>query len=96
MLTIGSSLGNGWTVTKHLEKEPHATGGNFSLNYFVSRGSEQAFVKVFDVMLAARGGPDPMRQIEAATKAFNFERDILAKCKVSVRQNAPRLRDPIA
>ncbi|MCU0865728.1 MAG: protein kinase [Planctomycetes bacterium] len=42
----------------------------------------QGFLKVFDVMRAA-GGPDALRQIQSATAAFNFERDLLEKCKKS-------------
>jgi serine/threonine protein kinase len=80
MLAIGSTVGSGWVVTRHLAREPHATGGNFSEGYLAERSAQKGFVKVFDVMRAA-GGPDPLRQIEAATKAFNFERDLLAKCK---------------
>jgi serine/threonine protein kinase len=83
MLAIGTTVGLGWTVTKVLPAEPHATGGNFSTGYLVERSGAQGFLKLFDVMRAATGGPDMLRQIQAAAAAFNFERDLLDKCKKS-------------
>lgn len=81
VLEIGSVLGSGWVITHALDRAPHATGGNFSSGYLVQRQDERAFAKVFDVMKAIRGGPDPMRAMEAALTAFNFERDLLDRCR---------------
>jgi serine/threonine protein kinase len=82
-LTKGTTVGQGWVVIQELDPAAHATGGNFSKGFLVERNGQRAFMKVFDVMAAAGGGPDPMRQIQAATSAFNFERDLLGKCKVN-------------
>jgi serine/threonine protein kinase len=80
-LLLGVELQGGWTVVEKLEPPKGATGGNFSTGYIVqSTGGNKAFLKAIDFSRALRS-PDPARALQALTAAFNFERDVLAKCK---------------
>ena len=80
-LLVGRTLNNGWTVDTSIVRPPSATGGTFSASYFVSRKGQRAFLKAMDYT-AALGAPDPARALAAMTAAYNFERDLLEKCKV--------------
>jgi eukaryotic-like serine/threonine-protein kinase len=80
-LLLGVQLPGGWTVVERLQPPNGATGGNFSTGYIVqSTGGDRAFLKAIDFSRALRS-PDPARALQALTAAFNFERDVLAKCK---------------
>lgn len=77
----GRDLPNGWTVVEHVNKKPGATGGHFSIGYKVRHSSGRiAFLKAIDFSRAF-ASPDPPRELEELTATFNFERDLLAKCK---------------
>lgn len=57
-----------------------ATGGRFSECYLVqSEDGTRAFLKALDYSAALKS-PDPARVLQAMTEAYNFERDLLAKC----------------
>lgn len=78
---LGLTLEGGWKVVSPLTKHKGGTGGNFSVGYIVENGDgKKAFLKALDYSKALRA-PDPARALEALTKAFNFERDVLNKCR---------------
>jgi eukaryotic-like serine/threonine-protein kinase len=77
---LGLTLPGGWKVTKKLAKPPGATGGNFSVGYIVQRNGGEAFLKAIDYSRALRAQDVP-RALQALTEAFNFERDLLEKCR---------------
>ena len=76
----GLKLEGGWTVGLMLEPGSDATGGNFSCCYHVTneRGTA-AFLKALDFSMALRA-PDPAKALQSLTEAYNFERDLLARC----------------
>ncbi len=77
----GRDLPNGWKVGKLIERPETATGGHFSTSYIVrSETGEEAFLKAMDYTKALES-PDPARALQLMTAAYNFERDILEKCK---------------
>ena len=76
----GLELSDGWVVTEKISKHIGATGGSFSCGYKVKKGNNTAFLKALDFSEAFRH-PDPARKLQELTEAFNFERDILIKCK---------------
>jgi serine/threonine protein kinase len=77
----GMDLPNGWKVLGHVRKKPGATGGYFSVGYKVRHESgREAFLKALDFSRAL-GSRDPARELQELTETFNFERDLLAKCK---------------
>jgi serine/threonine protein kinase len=77
----GTTLANGWKVEKLLARSPKSTGGFFSVGYVVRDSDNRVgFLKAFD-LASAFGEPDLMRALEALTTAFNFERDLLQKCR---------------
>ena len=78
---VGRELPNGWKVEKLVSRPTTATGGRFSTSYIVRSGNgESAFLKAMDYTKALES-PDPARELQAMTTAYNFERDLLEKCK---------------
>ena len=78
----GYDLGNGWKVIEKLHKGPFSTGGRFSVGYKVEKSGSQAYLKALDFSAASQA-PGPARALQAMTEAFNFERDLLDKCKTN-------------
>ena len=77
----GKELAKGWKVLKKITRKPISTGGKFSVGYrVVSEEGREAFLKALDFS-AATQDPDPARTLQAMTEAYNFERDLLDKCK---------------
>jgi serine/threonine protein kinase len=73
------SLPGGWQVLERVQKLPSQTGAIFSVGYIVTHESgAKAFLKALDYDRALRA-PDPARALEGLTKAYNFERDLLAR-----------------
>ena len=78
---VGKELPNGWKVIESVNRSEHATGGRFSISYIVqSVDGDKAFLKAMDYRKALES-PDPARALQHMTAAYNFERDILEKCK---------------
>ncbi len=78
---VGRKLPNGWMVEELIERSENATGGHFSSSYIVrSDVGREAFLKAMDYRKALESG-DPAEALEAMTAAYNFERDILKKCR---------------
>lgn len=77
----GKSLPNGWAVLAPVEKKPGATGGFFSIGYRVRHDDgREAFLKAINFATAFASG-DPARELQRLTETFNFERDLLEKCR---------------
>lgn len=77
----GQKLPNGWTVLTQVNKKPGATGGFFSIGYKVRHeNGNEAFLKAIDFSDAFRS-QDPARELQPLVETFNFERDLLEKCK---------------
>lgn len=80
-LLEGEVLDGGWEVVEELEPPPQATGGRFSVGYLVeSEDGRNGYLKALDFSEAFQAA-DPARQIELVTERFNFERDVLEKCR---------------
>lgn len=80
-LLLGRTVENGWHVVEEFKKAPGATGGNFSHCYLVEHpDGRRAFLKALDFS-AAGMSLDPARTLQALTEAFNFERDLLERCR---------------
>lgn len=78
---LGKDLANGWTVTEKLVAAPNSTGGHFSTAYRVrSSTGKLAFLKAMDYSRAL-ADPDPAMELQILTTAYNFERDLLKKCR---------------
>lgn len=81
---LGLKLPDDWQVIEKLKAPPGATGGNFSVGYTVEKNHRKAFLKALDYSRALRS-PDPARALQALTEAYNFERDILGRCRAMSR-----------
>ena len=78
---VGTILANGWIVDQSIVRPPTATGGTFSASYIVrTNDGRKAFLKAMDYTTALESS-DPARALQAMTSAYNFERDVLEKCK---------------
>lgn len=77
-LLTGRALPGGWRVVAPLIG---STGGNFSEGYLVEGPDGiKGFLKALDYSRAFKA-PDVSRAMEAMTTAYNFERDLLTKCR---------------
>lgn len=77
----GMTLEGGWVVGKMIELPPNGTGGNFSCGYQVqNKDGTKAFLKALDYSRALSAS-DPARELQLMTEAYNFERDMLERCR---------------
>ena len=80
---LGQRLSDKWTVIESIQRLPGDTGGSFSASYVVrSDNGDHAFLKAMDYTEALRS-KDPARALQKLTEVYNFERDILEKCRSS-------------
>jgi serine/threonine protein kinase len=80
-MLLGVTLDGGWLVTQRVVPASNGTGGNFSEGYLVENADgRKAFLKALDYSRALLA-PDPARALQAITETFNFERDLLNRCK---------------
>jgi serine/threonine protein kinase len=77
---VGLSLNDDWKVVEKISKHITSTGGSFSCGYKVECGKKIAYLKALDFS-AAFSHPDPARILQDLTESYNFERDLLKKCK---------------
>jgi eukaryotic-like serine/threonine-protein kinase len=78
---LGITLSTGWRVAEKIPRQPGSTGGHFSAGYIVkSTEGKTAFLKALDFSKAF-SSDDPARALQALTEAFNFERDLLIRCR---------------
>jgi serine/threonine protein kinase len=78
---LGLELPGGWKVLERLKKMPDQTGGLFSVGYLVvDDNGNKAFLKALDYHRAMQS-PDPARVLEGLTRSYNFERDLLTRCR---------------
>ena len=77
----GLTLDGGWQVIEKCRKSGTQTGGCFSVGYIVERDGQKAYLKALDFYSTLRIARDPARSLQPLIEAFNFERDLLAKCR---------------
>lgn len=79
---LSGRLPNGWTVIKQIVRNPSLSGAHFSFGYLVQHDDgRKGYLKALDfVGPLTTPGIDPARELERLTSAFNFERDLLARC----------------
>jgi serine/threonine protein kinase len=77
----GQIVNDDWKVIEKLIRPKRATGMSFSVGYIIENSvGQEAFLKALDFSEALKS-PDPARAFQAMTEAFNFERDVLARCR---------------
>jgi serine/threonine protein kinase len=90
---VGQQLDGGWTVKEKIVTEPDATGGNFSIGYVVStEDGVPGFLKALDFSKAF-SNLDPVTSLRIMTSAFEYERDILEKCRTARMSRIVRVLD---
>ncbi|RBQ02193.1 protein kinase domain-containing protein [Pedobacter miscanthi] len=79
----GRILKGKWEVTERIESKPGSTGGFFSVCYKVSDGENIAFLKAinFVAFFQIFKGRSIMDILAEQTNAFNFEKNLLLRCK---------------
>jgi len=80
---LGKTLNDDWQVVSRVQRLPDATGGHFSVGYFVAntKTGAKGYCKVLDYSHAFVPGVDTARLLQDLTTAFNFERDLLSGCR---------------
>lgn len=79
----GRKLNNGWNIIEKIEPKDGATGGFFSVCYLVSRDNDRAFLKAlnFNAFFQMFPGKGIVKVLQEQTNAFEFEKNLLLKCK---------------
>jgi len=79
----GKILKNKWKVLKKILPKNNATGGFFSVSYIVNDGKKDAFLKAlnFNAFFQLFRGRSVVEIINEQTKAFQFEKELLIKCR---------------
>jgi len=80
---LGLTLTNNWKVVKKLDPKEGATGGFFSVSYIVNNGEQDAFLKAlnFQAFFQLFRGRPIVEIINEQTNAYQYERDLLLRCK---------------
>ena len=80
---LGRKLKNDWKVTEKVEPKDGGTGGFFSVCYIVDNGTEKAFLKAlnFNAFFQMFPGQSIVQILMEQTSAFEFERNLLLRCK---------------
>ena len=92
-LLVGKQLEGGWYVEQVVDRPVGATGGHFSTSYIVrSPDGQKAFLKAMDYRQAL-GAPDPASALQSMTAAYNFEREMLARCRENRLTRIVRILD---
>jgi len=98
---LGFELDGGWRVVEPVSRPTDATGGNFSEGYIVENSDgKRGYLKALDFSGALQSS-DPARELQQMTTAFNYERDLLDRCKrkrlsrvvISIDHGAVRVED---
>ncbi|MFH0961045.1 MAG: protein kinase [Pseudomonadota bacterium] len=77
----GLDLPDGWHVNSIIYRPLASTGGKFSVGYHVTNADgRNAYLKALDFS-SAFNTPDPPRALQPMVSAYNFERDLLSKCR---------------
>lgn len=79
----GETLPGGWVLTEKYTKGDGDTGGNFSVQYRAVKDGEDFFVKVIDIEKALQGRNlmDLTNVLQQQLRAFDYERELLEKCR---------------
>ena len=78
----GLILGEGWRVERRITPDDQHTGGYFSCGYIVKKpDGSTGYLKALDFFSRLPESDDPARDLEPLIAAFNFERDLLEKCR---------------
>lgn len=81
----GITLKNKWKVIKKIDPKQGSTGGFFSVCYIVNDGTQDAFLKAlnFQAFFQMFRGRPIVEILNEQTNAYQFERDLLLRCKAN-------------
>ena len=78
----GLVLTGGWRVDQRVDPGEDHSGSYFSCGYRVTgEDGTQGYLKAFDFFSRLPESDDPARTLEPLLKAFNFERELLERCR---------------
>ena len=88
----GRVLRSGWTIDQKILRPAGATGGNFGVSYFASRGQTRAFVKAIDFRRAF-GEADFIQALNQLTGHILWERSLMEFCRGEAMSRVVTLLD---
>jgi len=90
----GKRLKTGWYVKELVNAKPGSTGGNFSVCYTVEKDGKEGFLKALNIMTFLRDDkPDLLEAMTEMLNTFNFEKELLTRCKNRNFSKVSRLLD---
>ena len=78
---MGRELPGNWKVQSMIERMDDQSGGYFSVSYIVKKGNQKAFLKALDYQKTIEEASDAAIALEILTASYNFEREVLDRCK---------------
>jgi eukaryotic-like serine/threonine-protein kinase len=93
--SLAGDLPNGWRVVRPVIRDPSLSGAHFSFGYLVEHeDGRPGYLKALDFLgPLTTPGVDPARELESLTAAFNYERDLLARCSSARLSHIVRVLD---
>lgn len=94
-LLTGITLPGGWYLNKKHTKDKDGTGGFFSVQYEAENNGKEYFVKVIDVEKSLKRVhlTDFSKELQSQIEAFNYEKDLLEKCRDHALSKVVRIID---
>lgn len=79
----GVTIPGGWLLKERYVKEKKDDRRQFSVQYFAEKDGKEYFVKVIDIEKALKGRDltDMTKILEQQLAAFNYEKDLLERCR---------------
>lgn len=79
----GKTLKTGWLVKEKLTSKPGSTGGHYSVCYIVEKNGIVGFMKALNLFQFLKEDDDTTEALADMLNAYNFEKELLSKCRSS-------------
>ncbi len=91
----GVTIPGGWLLKERYVKENIDKGGQFSVQYLAEKEGKEYFVKVIDIEKALKGRnlTDLTKTLEQQMAAFNYEKELLERCRDRAMSKIVRVID---
>lgn len=77
----GKTLKTGWKIIEKTKFKAGSTGGNFSVCYIVEKDNQLGFLKAINILSFLREDADILVAMSEMLNTYNFEKEILNRCK---------------
>lgn len=91
---LENTIADGWKILRKVSQSDDDTGGNFSIQYIAERDGQRFFFKAFDIERTIKSsGLEFTTALEHQMRVFNFEKELLEKCRARSLSKIVRVID---